>query len=143
MNWFLFTSLSLTWLTPSFLLPLKFSVLILVVFLSNNFRQLLNSESTLAQLSCPGAHAQNGVAERKHRYVIESARTLLISSFVPSHFWVKLFLLQFISLIDNRYPNSLANHLVKFFLRHLHDMITFECLDVRVMSCYHLVSELN
>jgi hypothetical protein len=56
-------------------------------FLSDTFRQLLTLEGTLAQLSCPGAHAQNGVAERKHRHIIESACTILISSFVPSHFW--------------------------------------------------------
>jgi hypothetical protein len=31
-------------------------------------------------------HAQNGIAERKHCHVIETARTFLISSFVPSHF---------------------------------------------------------
>jgi hypothetical protein len=47
----------------------------------------LTSEGTLTQLSCLGAHAQNGVVERKHCHVIKSARTLLISSFVPSHFW--------------------------------------------------------
>jgi transposase InsO family protein len=56
-------------------------------YLSDNFRQFLTLEGTLAQLSCPAAHAQNGVAKLKHRHIIETARTLLISSFVPSHFW--------------------------------------------------------
>jgi hypothetical protein len=56
-------------------------------YLSNKFCQFLTSEGTLAQLSCPGAHAQNGIAKRKHHHILESARTLLIASFVPSHFW--------------------------------------------------------
>jgi hypothetical protein len=47
--------------------------------LSDNFRQILTLEGTLAQLSCPGAHAQNDVAERKHRHIIECSYSFDIS----------------------------------------------------------------
>jgi hypothetical protein len=32
-------------------------------YLSNKFHEFLTSEGTLSQLSCPSAHAQNGVVE--------------------------------------------------------------------------------
>ena len=44
---------------------------------------------TLSQQSCPHTPAQNGVAERKHRHILETDRALLLSASVPRHFWAE------------------------------------------------------
>ncbi|KAJ9557693.1 hypothetical protein OSB04_012307, partial [Centaurea solstitialis] len=56
-------------------------------YTSNDFTQLLASDGTIHQSSCTDTPQQNGVAERKHRHLVETARSLLVSSGVPSVFW--------------------------------------------------------
>ena len=58
-------------------------------YISQLLRGFLAEQGTLAQFSCPGAHAQNGVAERKHHHLLETARALMIAASLPPHFWAE------------------------------------------------------
>ena len=56
-------------------------------YISKMLRGVLAEQGTLPQFSYPGAHAQNGVAEREHRHVLETTRALMIAASLPPHFW--------------------------------------------------------
>nr|GEU47522.1 hypothetical protein [Tanacetum cinerariifolium] len=56
-------------------------------YTSNDFVSLLKSDGTTYQTSCTNTPQQNGVAERKHRHRVETARYFLLSVEVPSVFW--------------------------------------------------------
>jgi hypothetical protein len=51
---------------------------------------VLVEQDTLAQFSCPGAHAQNGFVEPKHHHLFKTAHALMIASSIPPHFWAKV-----------------------------------------------------
>jgi hypothetical protein len=78
-------------------------------------------------------HAQNGIAERKHCHVIETARTFLISSFVPSHFWSEA-IFTAVYLI-NRQPSSNLSGKCP-------GEVLFGTLSLRIFgcTCYFLLS---
>jgi hypothetical protein len=57
-------------------------------YLSCSLRQFHSDQGTLSQYSCTSSHAQNGVAERKHRN-LKTSRAMLLASFVPPQFWVE------------------------------------------------------
>jgi hypothetical protein len=105
-------------------------------YLSDKFRQFLTSQGTLAQLSCHGAHAQNGVAERKHRHIIETTQTLLIASFIPSHFWGEA-VCTVVYLINRQPSTKLSNKCsgeVLFGKPPKYDLRVFGC------TCYVLLA---
>ena len=56
-------------------------------YLSSQFQQFMPHHGIIHQTSCPYTPQQNGVAKRKNRHLIETARTLLIQSHVPLRFW--------------------------------------------------------
>lgn len=71
--------------------------------LSAAFRDFLTTQGTQPQLSYPRTPQQNG--ERKHRHIIETARSMLFSSSVPVSFWAEAILTS-VYLI-NRLPSLL------------------------------------
>ena len=55
-------------------------------YLSGPFSSSMSSHGILHQSSCAYIPQHNGVAERKNRYLVETARTLLLHHNVPQRF---------------------------------------------------------
>ncbi|KAK2974296.1 hypothetical protein RJ640_016782 [Escallonia rubra] len=56
-------------------------------YMSGSFQNYMNQHGILHQSSCTDTPAQNGVAERKNRHLLETARALLFQMKVPKPFW--------------------------------------------------------
>jgi len=55
-------------------------------YTSNKFYELLALDGTIHQTSCINTLEQNGVVERKHRHIVETAHFFLLSAFIPNKF---------------------------------------------------------
>ena len=81
-------------------------------YLSSQFQSFLTSQGIIHQTSCAHTPQQNGVAERKIRHLVETARTLLLHYNVPLRFWGDA-LLTACHLI-NRMPSSVLSNQIPY-----------------------------
>ncbi|KAD7480469.1 hypothetical protein E3N88_03605 [Mikania micrantha] len=56
-------------------------------FTSNHMLDFYAKQGIVLETSCPRTPQQNGVVERKHRHLLETARALKIEANLPSRFW--------------------------------------------------------
>jgi hypothetical protein len=54
-----------------------------------SIRNFFRQHDTTYQHSCVYTPQQNGVVERKHRHILESARALRFQAHLPLHFWAE------------------------------------------------------
>lgn len=65
-------------------------------FQSAKFIEHLEQCGIQRQVSCPSTPEQNGVAERKHRHIVETGLTMLFHATLPRFLWVEAFLTYFL-----------------------------------------------
>uniref|UniRef100_A0A2N9FMC6 Integrase catalytic domain-containing protein n=1 Tax=Fagus sylvatica TaxID=28930 RepID=A0A2N9FMC6_FAGSY len=56
-------------------------------YTNSAFESFCSTRGILHQFSCPHTPQQNGVAERKHRHIVETALTLISESSLPLQYW--------------------------------------------------------
>ena len=64
------------------------------------------------RISCPYTPQQNGLAERKHRHIIELSLAIMSHASIPSRFWDQIF--QSVVFLINRLPPTTSPHLSPF-----------------------------
>jgi hypothetical protein len=108
-------------------------------YTSNQFKQYLNQHGILHRLTCPYTSQQNGIAERKHRHIVELGLTLLAQSGLSSKHWVDSFLTS-VYLI-NRLPTPILKNESPYFKLFEKDLDyttlrTFGCLCYPLLRLY-------
>ncbi|AAD21687.1 Strong similarity to gi/3600044 T12H20.12 protease homolog from Arabidopsis thaliana BAC gb/AF080119 and is a member of the reverse transcriptase family PF/00078 [Arabidopsis thaliana] len=78
-------------------------------FVSNKLKTHLSEHGIHHRISCPYTPQQNGLAERKHRHLVELGLSMLFHSHTPQKFWVESFFTA--NYIINRLPSSVLKNL--------------------------------
>jgi transposase InsO family protein len=95
-------------------------------YINREFREYFQNHGLIHETTCPYTPQQNGVAERKNRHILETARALLLGSHVPSRHWTDA-VVTAVHLL-NRMPSKVLD-----FKTPLHTLSTFVTLPTMLM----------
>ena len=73
-------------------------------YINNNFKSYLEKHGIHHQYTCPHHPEQNGMAERKHRHLVETGLTLLAHASMPQIYWAEA--LHTANFLINRLPTK-------------------------------------
>jgi hypothetical protein len=107
---------------------------------SHPFKQFLATHGIHHRITCPHTSQQNGIAERKHRHVIETSLALLAQSHLPPKFWVEACLTA-VYLI-NRMPSHTLQNLTPY-TKLFKAKPSYSELRVFGCACYPLLQPYN
>jgi len=105
-------------------------------YTSTQFKHFLEKHGILHRRTCPHTSQQNGVAERKHRHIVEMGLTLLAQSGLPTKFWVESFLTS--TYLINRLPTKVL-HNASPFSKLFGTQPDYSLLKVFGSLCYPLL----
>ena len=106
----------------------------------NAFQSLCSSHGILHQFTCPHTSQQNGVAERKHRHIVDMALCLISHSSLPFTYWPYAF--STAVYLINRLPSITRNYMSpwEILFRHSPDYKSFKVFGC---ACYPLLRPYN
>jgi len=100
---------------------------------SHVFQKYLATHGISQRFSCPKHPEQNGIAERKHRHIIETSIVMLSHAHIPNKYWVDACLTA--TYLINRLPSRALSQ--KSPYEHLYAKIPkYETLKVFGCQCY-------
>ena len=103
---------------------------------NHKFKSFCLDHGIQHQFSCPYTPQQNGVAERKHRHVVENGRAMLHQSQLPLSFWSYAFSTAI--FLINRILSSVLNF-VSPWEKFFHKKPPLQALKAFGCACYPLL----
>ena len=106
-------------------------------FVQASLRTFCVDRGIIHQTTCPHTSQQNGVAELKHRQLLDITRTLLIEMHVPSYLWSDA--LMTATYLQNRLPSAPLGGAIP--LHRLSPTSSLFSLPLRVFGCVAFVQD--